>query len=577
MSRPMLERISVEILDLPPSGGFRLDSSPLNTGPPLTSISSEWTSITAEVRNIDIKRGSSREGLSVSSSVGTASIVLVEPPPRPLRPSTPIRITADGQRIFTGNVLDVIDTIDRSSLETPVTFTTVTAVDLVHTAANIDRFGAYQTPADETPWKGFETARERYERLLAPTGLEYRLGGEERFLGDWFTPAGLNYGIAVGSTERLAALPPTVGSITEPGTFGGTFNPNVFYRGEGLPAGSIFVRTQLDAPGWVTLDFWIEPFSGSHPDPVPPSESYPPETWRIVVLKQNTMIAESERFHLPRDTWTRVTKSLYVNTTGVIEVHIANGEHPYRLLASPITPSGYRLTGVSVTNDEYGSGLEIQNVVYESTLANHLDLVAATTHGAWWIDSYNVLQARTASPPPTAGTPISLTDGSKPGSLSYVDISLSSDTAGTVNTVRFSNHGRIRDSETNRWVAHDITIPGGSNPTAIATFGPRSSEIDTALPITPPILPMFSPAPRLLAERYLEHSANPRRSPRTVTIWHGPIETPFPSMDLRDPLDITHAGITYKTTITMLTHTITRHSWHTTADLIERDPTNGTV
>jgi hypothetical protein len=126
--------------------------------------------------------------------------------------------------------------------------------------------------------------------------------------------------------------------------------------------------------------------------------------------------------------------------------------------------------------------LVLQDVVYESSLANHFDLASNSVGGSWWVDEYNVTQFA-ASLPETDPLVARFSDvhedipiaGAAPH-VCYTDIQVGYDTTNVVNDLTVVNHGR--DAVTGD--AADVTY-GVQDITSSANWGPRQATIDTSL------------------------------------------------------------------------------------------------
>lgn len=568
----MLERISVEALLPPPTApGFWLDADALGEGT-LGNIAEGWTPITDEVRDISIKRGSPPDKLTTSPDVGTLTLTLVDPPITPWRPSTPIRVTGDGNLLFTGSILDIRETEHRPSPGgTARNIVTITAVDRVRDLANTMRYGAYQSAPEEYPWLQFETAAQRFVRYLRPTGYPWQGADPAEIYGSGW--AGVyNYKGSGGYDENTppSEAGPTTRLITyEPGSL----NPrrtrfSLAQEGRGIQLG-LYQYDRAPAAGDYIASLWIRPFRSTEGDEPP----------RLRLVEHAASVAGTIRSESPLpplqlDRWQQVDIPFTFTGSSALGALFLTNDEEYMAPTTPaaaVDQAGFEVAGLVFTRGSEPSGLPVQNIVYESTLTNHLDLTANTTNGAWWIDVHNVIQTRTRPTFETAAPVLTLTDGTGPGEASYVDLDLSYDTAGIVNDLTFDNHGRAFDEEQRSWLADDVKIRGGTDPTSIATYGPRSEELPTALPVTQPTPHILAEhAPRILAQDYLATASRPHRAPRYVRIWHDPNRPPLPGLDVRDETALTRAGMTWPATITGLSHQINRHHWHTDLTLIPR-------
>lgn len=571
MTLPMLERVTLEALITPADApGFRLDHDRLNQGR-LSDTEPSWTPITATVRDLSITRGGRPDKVTARPEVGTAQIVFVDLPDTPLRPSTPIRITAAGERLFTGHVLDLKQTEHRRRPDsTPRRLLTVVAVDLVDHLANTMRYGAYESAPEGFPWLTFETAAERFSRYLRPLGLPYEgptLAPDAGSVGDWQTTWGKTLdtgdpvpGDATSTRPALARFEFTAGqtynasSTHGPSAPAGVMPQRFPVSSVPVPEGthvlSMLLKVTPDAAGNVPqLRLVGGALSGIGPYSI--DELLPelrPGRWEYVSLP----------FSWPEG----IRSNRYLAVTNA-QTYTAPGG------------GGAVIEGMGafITRGTEGAGLPVQNIVYESTLTNHLDLTANTTGGAWWIDAHNVIHYRPEPFGRDLDPAVTFTDGTGPGDASYVGLDLSFDTAGMVNDLSFENHGRAWDDEERAWRADDRTIDAGDDPTSIATYGRRAESLDTAVPITAPRADVLADvAPELLAREYLTPDrVTPSMAPRALRIWHNPAAPALPTLDVFDPVAVTYQGTTWPLTVAGIEHSIDSDHWHTDLTLIERN------
>lgn len=124
----------------------------------------------------------------------------------------------------------------------------------------------------------------------------------------------------------------------------------------------------------------------------------------------------------------------------------------------------------------------LRDVVYESTLANHFDLACNSVGARWWVDRRNLVQFEYG--PPDAGPVIAHLsdehDADDPMHVCYLDVELGYDTRNAINNLSLTNHGRRFDTEQATWLADDQTSVH-EDVTAIASWGARSSSVDTSL------------------------------------------------------------------------------------------------
>lgn len=171
IERPLHSHVDAETPDFD-AMGFVLDMSLLGDSLGSGEIIQAWRSHIEDSTLIHIFRGGTRTGLGLRTDVGLATIVLynAEDPldGSTLSPGQAIRITSDGEAIFTARIADIASSYRRSPTRgdlTPVV--EITANDAVAIHASTMRFGA-------RPPLGYETFEERIQRLLptARTAVE---------------------------------------------------------------------------------------------------------------------------------------------------------------------------------------------------------------------------------------------------------------------------------------------------------------------------------------------------------------------------------------------------------------------
>lgn len=233
----------------------------------------------------------------------------------------------------------------------------------------------------------------------------------------------------------------------------------------------------------------------------------------------------------------------------------------------------YQVTG---NGDGNASGMEqrrIQDVVYESSLLNHLDLACNSVRAKWFIDSNNVVQffGPYGSPArPFRGT---LTDrpdhAGLAGFVPYVDIDLGYDSETLLNDIKVINHGRMFVD--GRWLASDLTYGPYRDETSILTWGAESATIDIslALPqyITEP-LPRETPIEELVAAIFAAQRS-PRLTVKSVVIDGLEFGDFLASLELYDRVSVEIEGLEAQVEIVSIKHSITPRKWLCTLNFKE--------
>jgi hypothetical protein len=160
--RPLYGRVDVETPDFDQMG-FVLDMSILGDSLGDGSTEEAWRSLIDHATNLHIFRGGQRTGVGIKTDVGLATIQLynAEDPLAggDIQPGQFIRVTADGEPIFTGRIADIATAYRRNRTTGQLEpFVQVTAADAVQIHTTTPRFGA-------RPPAGFETFEERITRL----------------------------------------------------------------------------------------------------------------------------------------------------------------------------------------------------------------------------------------------------------------------------------------------------------------------------------------------------------------------------------------------------------------------------
>lgn len=123
--------------------------------------------------------------------------------------------------------------------------------------------------------------------------------------------------------------------------------------------------------------------------------------------------------------------------------------------------------------------IAMARTVYESTLISHLDLLASTQRGAWWLNRDGLVCICPGIPKATPRYTLTDThdeDDSVIHPWYYTQAKAGFDSVNLVTQVEVTNQGAKLD-EQGRWQADDVTYPGVINPTLAATYGVRTGQI----------------------------------------------------------------------------------------------------
>jgi hypothetical protein len=196
------------------------------------------------------------------------------------------------------------------------------------------------------------------------------------------------------------------------------------------------------------------------------------------------------------------------------------------------------------------------DTVYESSLANHLDLACNSVGGTWWIDTWGDIQF---------GIPVdsrlnpSMPDwgNSGVGSLDEnqcEELTIGYGTGGLTTVLEITNHARKRNDE-GAWEADDYTLSAETNSAALGT---RKASLDTGL---------YADSEARLAEtmtglawEILRKTASLLLRPSTIR-FDAVANTDLITADLNWLLRVTQNGRYYELRTTGIEHSITPDEW----------------
>lgn len=217
------------------------------------------------------------------------------------------------------------------------------------------------------------------------------------------------------------------------------------------------------------------------------------------------------------------------------------------------------------TLDSKDAGARMCPTVWETSLAKHIDALAASVLGSWTITRTGVVSIIVNRPttPTLAFVDETDTDLTR-GVWSYTSIANEWSASDSIAHVTLTNHAAERD-DNGEWRAHDTEVTV-SDPTAADAWGGTAISVDTTL----------AADLEATARRYLT-AASSEPTPTRLTLapchTHGPTNRAA-LMDKAARLDpLTAATVTFRgdatpVLITQVTHMITPTTWATTLDLI---------
>lgn len=425
-----------------------------------------WLPALCDALDVSVSRGGQRDGLVDSLDAGTmvATFLDAMDPTSDdnVRPNTPIRLSKNGLPIFTGTVADIAITDDRDGRR----YVTLTASDARTSLANTQRYGAISDGG-----AGYESWAARINRLRTSAQTSTSAPDADPSLTVYDTTTSRTAPALFGSIPSGVSNVRAYRSPGEPG------KPTAFlYWAEdaGLTSWGALARG-IDVPvSGLTVGATYR-VSGAVFDRMLAYSPERPVSWKLGVAGKGW----ADAVEWPAAGATVDLGSLsFVATATTHSLRFANAQPVARTSGSgPFVNLGVRLRVQQVTTDPY----VLRDVVYESTLANHLDLACNSVGARWWVDRDNIVQFRRAGDRPDVIA--SLSDVHDPGGplhVCYQDVTLGYDTRNAINNLSLTNHGRRFDTETASWAADDQTSVH-EDMTAIASWGARSTSVDTSL------------------------------------------------------------------------------------------------
>lgn len=582
MRTPIIEDLDVELyLPVPGLDTFQLDVSQLGTGRLADAATAwAWTPTMAKARSVTTTRGGQRENVSATIKVGTLNMTLVnagEPTAASgIKPKVPIRLihTGSGKPLYTGVILDIDLTysLDRSTGET-TTFVQIVAVDAVQDVANTPRYGAVVEQDDDGNAGSWEPWEDRIHRLMRSSSLPYtippagslvrdevvRLREDYNDLDDTAPPEGWERpGRHVGQSwfpHRAAGFwfpEGTCPANTPLMTYAFATVPGRRYRLSALVARSTGdvppperVNLGIDGIGSTTTE--ILPWFPPHPAPDQPMV-------RVEFTFTATLNEHAIAWSLP---------SVYEHSD---------------FLARPSVLFDDLIVTEIIERDARGLDWMCSSIVYESNLANHLDLACNTVRAVWWIDAAGMVHFLRELDFEDAKIRFSdRADPNDPLHWSYLDISGSYDTRALVNNLELENHGRAWDEDAGAYQADDTTRGPYIDNTSTATYGPRLQSVSTSL-WSPPYDPgsVFYRQDAALAASYLADYAPARFHITDLRLNAREDPDRIAALDIYDAVTVRYREHNQTSSVLAIEHDIEPDRWTTTLHLIERR-TSGTV
>lgn len=513
--------------------------------PDVPAVSGRWRDLAGQATALKIVRGGDLSGAATSMQVGTLDATLLgvtalasDPA---LRPNSPIRVVrADGRPEFTGTIADIDQDVDydKSANEKTV-WTTIAAVDAVQSLANTDRFGAV---ADSGTGRQSWTERLNQLETSALVPMNVPDSGDVEV-----------YGLYDETTDGWSGTNASSSGNVQ-FTLTSTYGPGLRARVNRVAAGAALVAPR------VTRQFRNLDTSSTYAfaATVTLAESVLYTSGAFVLVcygDSGTVVAQSDPF-----TFTGVGDSYRIGVQFQVPGQVATvGLAPVNagMFASDAGTAtvAIDLTGIRVTRVGDPNGYQLQDVAYEASLLDHIDLACNTVGGRWWVDKGGVVQfARKLD----GTTPSILFGDTDAADVSYTDLQLRYDTRNVVNALRINQHGRDPISGD----ADDATLALESG-SSIRRWGIRSSTVDTCLYTGPG----HEQDALRRGREVMAPLARPRYMVNTFTINAQSAPFILAALELRALIQVDYEDLTQTCRVLKLTHTITPTRWTVQVDV----------
>jgi hypothetical protein len=432
-----------------------------------------------------------------------------------------------------------------------------TAVDANQTLAQTKRYGAVSVGG-----AGYQTAGQRIEQLMTsapvPTRLDDSLAGNTRSLlgGEWdiwgSAVAGLTRTLKAAGKPAIEPWPGAYGPFVQTATTSAvTYTPGTWGIQRiitGLTPGRRYV---------VLLPILSNYSPATNPSPTMPWG----QSWKARIgMAPWSEAAFSPNLDLPASLTLEFTAT---GPTAVLQITSADG------VQASTTAETYFVLNPTIQEAE---PLMLQDVVYESSLANHLQMACDSAGVIYYVDRHGraTFTAHRDDWVTWHFSDVHSDNFFDPFHVCYTNVEIAYDDYAQVNSVQFSQHGRSFDSESNSWVADDYSTTR-DNVTSIATYGEKSASIDTSLYTGGSYANAID---RRAAEIFAER-ARPLYSVRSISFDSLNNGLATGSIEINQAVKVTHEGTTFTGHITGISrnaavktkgpqrHTITLTIWST--------------
>lgn len=510
------------------------------------SLAGSWVDLKTTATAVDIRRGGQQNGAAPQMQVGTLDATLFGDIDlrltNSLKPNSPIRVLrkADGNPEFTGTIQDVSQAVDYDKARNVKNvYTNLAAVDAVQSLANTDRYGV-SAPSGV----GFQSWTDRLRTLYSSSMVSWNVPDSSNTtaylwggpgLDDWTGQIVFGAANSAGQAQNLIQVTPDAGpSIRTRVTrinnvqTQQNFAPTFYREFRNLVPGTTYNYT-------VTLKFTE-------------SVNFTPGDF-VLQYKSGSDVQKSDPFNLPDlgDTLTIGFQFTPASTVGVIGVY-GNVLSVFAAGAGN-QAMAWQATNLRLTVVGDPQGLQLQDVAYESSLVNHVDLACNSVGARWYVRKDGVVEfIRT----PSTGSPVLAFSDVAGADISYTDVALSYDTKNVVNSLKMNQHGL--DPATGNAVDYSDTFTADSS---VRRWGVRSSDMDTCLYVGG----IHSTDLMRRASMVMSGLSRPNYAVSSLTINVQSNPAVLAALELCAPVTITYGQLVQTARVLSLAHTITPTRW----------------
>lgn len=361
---------------------------------------------------------------------------------------------------FTGTISDLYQSIDYDKTTgRKNVYTTVQAVDAVQSLANTDRYGVIATTG-----AGYQSWADRIKQLAtsATVPIDVPLDPDVPIFDQ------RSGGTAGGWQQQSGTLDNRDGWYIG-GDGRGTFN---LYHIGGSTRGGYLSSTRLA----VTLIDGLTAASGGYVAVMTvtakKSVSVTGPLWYVAYEDDGGQITYGDTFD-PTKTAPQTLVVRFNPTKGKGRVGVFQGSNYANLADGADTALTIQVTDMLVLRSSAADPYLLQDVAYQGSLLNHLDLACNSVGARWYVTKRGTALFRRRLEDSDPGARFSDVAGTD---VSYTDVSLGYDTRNVVNGIKFNQHGYDPASGNAADTAATLT-----DPASLARWGARGSDLDTCL------------------------------------------------------------------------------------------------